>query len=67
MRYCVIDEHNKTVFSIDENNLYVVYEKLSKVNKRNVRFYLGPDIKTTQKVITEDELDLLLIEEKLRK
>jgi hypothetical protein len=67
MRYCVIDEHNKAVLSIDKNDLYIVYEKLSKVNKRNVRFYLGPDINTVHKVITEDELDLLLIEEKLRK
>ena len=76
MRYCVIQYDSKYgvfvlaygvfVLAIDDNSTKI-FRLIHRAKKKDVVFYLSPDINTVHKVITEDELDFLLIEEKLRK
>jgi hypothetical protein len=68
MRYCVIDKEEKTVKTIGCNR-WPVWTPYDKVTKERVKFYTEPPThaKHYKTVLTEDELDMLLIEEKLKR
>jgi hypothetical protein len=79
MRYCVKYTANNTLLSINSLNYRLLFKSISRINKNEVKFFTElPNLKLLYEtlgvqpfppvdVITEDEVDLILAEEKLRK
>ena len=78
MRYCVKDD-NDSLLSIKTSTMgRLLFKGISRINKKEIKFFDEPPVLKyiyealrvqpfPVNILTEDELDMLLVEEKLRK